>query len=50
MKQQCPPHKSNVCIKCAGLVVLDYCLSSLCEWVRHLRCINCGWVGLEEPK
>lgn len=46
------PHKSercNVCIRCKGLVVKDY-VSFFCIWIQQLRCLNCGWIKLEDLK
>lgn len=37
---------SKACVRCAGFVVLDY-FYSVNEWIKGLRCINCGWAKLE---
>ena len=31
------------CIRCKGLVVVDY-FYNLCGWLKGIRCVNCGWV------
>ena len=46
-------HKSDCntkCMRCKGLVVLDYIdyLSSM--WLKQLRCLNCGWIKVEDIK
>lgn len=36
------------CPKCKGFVVEDTTLAESAYWVLSLRCINCGWVKLNE--
>lgn len=36
------------CPKCKGLLVDDLVLAENAYWLEGLRCINCGWVKLEE--
>lgn len=36
------------CPRCKGLVVNDNVLAENAYWLDSLRCVNCGWVKLEE--
>jgi hypothetical protein len=36
------------CPKCKGLIVDDVVLCEASYWMAVLRCINCGWVKLQE--
>ena len=36
------------CPRCQGLVVGDTFLCETSYWINGLRCVNCGWVKLEE--
>ena len=38
------------CIRCKGLVVLDYISYFSSIWLKELRCVNCGWVKVEDLK
>jgi hypothetical protein len=50
MNQQ-QSHKSecNGCIRCRGLLVVDY-FYSICGWLKGIRCVNCGWVKMAGVK
>lgn len=36
------------CPRCQGLVVDDILLCEVSYWMGVLRCVNCGWVKLQE--
>ena len=36
------------CPRCKGLIIKDKVLAESMYWVGMLRCINCGWIQLEE--
>ena len=36
------------CPKCKGLLIDDIFLCEASYWMGGLRCVNCGWVKLQE--
>lgn len=38
----------NKCHRCNGLVVSDIFLCESSYWMGGLRCVNCGWIQLQE--
>ena len=39
---------TSSCPRCKGLVVDDAFLCETSYWIGGLRCVNCGWVKLQE--
>lgn len=40
----------NRCLRCKGLLVSDIFLCDSTNWLRGLRCVNCGWVKIQEEE
>lgn len=43
-----PVTSSYKCKRCKGLVISDIFICEGSYWMNGLRCVNCGWVKLEE--